>query len=106
MCFWCLVEKPKEEQRGCGAWCKNRRKTNVVAVSGVRKTKGKLICVQCQVHNAKEKQCYRGGGCKISNSSNNNSCSKKSGTENLNLVSGTKTAATTKAAGATAVAAA
>ena len=87
MCLWCLVEKPKEEQCCCGAWCKNLRKTNVVAVSGVTKTKGKLMCVRCLVHNPKEKQCYRGVCRKIRNSSNNHSCSNKSGMDNVNVFS-------------------
>ena len=43
--------------------------------------------LRCLVHNPKEKQCYRGVRCKISNSSNNDSCSNKSGMDNVNVFS-------------------
>ena len=51
------------------------------------KTEGKAVFVRCPMQKPKEKQCYRGVRCKISNSSNNDSCSNKSGMDNVNVFS-------------------
>ena len=65
----CLVQTPKEKQCCCGAWLKKLRKTNVVAVSGV-KNERKPMFVRCLVHNPKEKQCFCGARCKNLRKSN------------------------------------
>ena len=51
------------------------------------KPEGKVVFVRCPMQKCKEKQCDRGVRCKISNSSNIDSCSNKSGMDNVNVFS-------------------